>query len=123
LDEVTKRHSKSREISFDSIAKSPNEEVIQMFDKILFNLNTLSQNNAFFREYYQSFSETNNIKEYVQFKNDIEQNRNYLPLNQLSPRKKGINLNKDDILDSKAGTIAEQAKEETINKDEDFDYE
>ncbi len=94
-----------------------------MFDKILFNLNTLSQNNAFFREYYQSFSETNNIKEYVQFKNDIEQNRNYLPLNQLSPRKKGINLNKDDILDSKAGTIAEQAKEETINKDEDFDYE
>ncbi len=94
-----------------------------MFDKILFHINTLSQNNAFFREYYENFSETNNIKEYVQFKNDIQQNRNYLSLNELSPRKKGINLNKDDVLDTKGGAIAEQVKEEAINKDEDFEIE
>ncbi len=98
---------------------------MSMFDKILLNLNTLSHNNAFFREYYQNLSETNSVSELVQFKNDLQQNRNYLPLNQISPRKKGLNLSKDEVIAGAEtfGSNVDPPKEKDQEKEDDFDYE
>ena len=112
------------DLNSEGINKKSEKEIIEMFDNILKNLDSLSKKKDYFEYYYQDISKAVDLEGCISFVNDKRLNQDYFSPKNINTLSKVQNksLEKEEIVSKISDNQIKSGKKED-KLDSEFDHD